>query len=190
MTFDWAQIAYIGSPLLTPWWAAANVIGGLVIIMWIIAPILCQRPSPFALGLYSLIYPRLQERTISFVHAYHFVCSIRRHRQAVRRQQDSYKGLSLRPGGLLQVQQGLPTHHLRPVIWRSIRKSLGFGHTYFMLAWPRYLAAGEEVACRRRRRKQSGVPAPGIRCDSCQVPRKYPQWSFDCRARFQRQYER
>ena len=41
MTFDWAQIAYIGSPLLTPWWAAANVVGGLVIVMWIIAPILC-----------------------------------------------------------------------------------------------------------------------------------------------------
>ena len=77
MTFDWAQIAYIGSPLLTPWWAAANVIGGLVIIMWIIAPILCQRPSPIAMGLCSLIYPRLQERTILFVHAYYFVCSIR-----------------------------------------------------------------------------------------------------------------
>ncbi|MCJ1321673.1 hypothetical protein MMC15_007018 [Xylographa vitiligo] len=40
MTFDWAQIAYIGSPLLTPWWAAANVVGGLAFVMWIIAPIL------------------------------------------------------------------------------------------------------------------------------------------------------
>lgn len=39
MTFDWAQIAYIGSPLLTPFWAAMNVVGGLVIVMWIIAPI-------------------------------------------------------------------------------------------------------------------------------------------------------
>lgn len=42
MTFDWAQIAYIGSPLLTPWWAAANVVGGLVLVMWIVAPILCK----------------------------------------------------------------------------------------------------------------------------------------------------
>ncbi|KAI4256335.1 MAG: hypothetical protein L6R42_006281, partial [Xanthoria sp. 1 TBL-2021] len=40
VTFDWAQIAYIGSPLLTPWWAAANVVAGLVIIMWIVAPIM------------------------------------------------------------------------------------------------------------------------------------------------------
>ena len=40
LTFDWAQIAYIGSPLLTPWWAAANVVGGLVLVMWIIAPIM------------------------------------------------------------------------------------------------------------------------------------------------------
>ena len=39
ITFDWAQIAYIGSPLLTPFWAAMNVVGGLVIVMWIIAPI-------------------------------------------------------------------------------------------------------------------------------------------------------
>ncbi|KAJ9136480.1 OPT-domain-containing protein [Pleurostoma richardsiae] len=39
MTFDWAQIAYIGSPLLTPFWAAMNVVGGLVIVMWVIAPI-------------------------------------------------------------------------------------------------------------------------------------------------------
>lgn len=39
VTFDWAQIAYIGSPLVTPFWAAMNVVGGLVIVMWIIAPI-------------------------------------------------------------------------------------------------------------------------------------------------------
>ncbi|KAK5144715.1 hypothetical protein LTR04_001483, partial [Oleoguttula sp. CCFEE 6159] len=40
VTFDWAQIAYIGSPLLTPFWAALNIVGGLVIVMWIIAPIM------------------------------------------------------------------------------------------------------------------------------------------------------
>jgi hypothetical protein len=31
ITFDWAQIAYIGSPLATPWWAAANVGAGFVV---------------------------------------------------------------------------------------------------------------------------------------------------------------
>ncbi|KAF2745199.1 OPT-domain-containing protein [Sporormia fimetaria CBS 119925] len=40
VTFDWAQIAYIGSPLVTPFWAALNIIGGLVVVMWIIAPIM------------------------------------------------------------------------------------------------------------------------------------------------------
>ncbi|KAI9750617.1 MAG: hypothetical protein M4579_006386 [Chaenotheca gracillima] len=40
MTFDWSQIAYIGSPLLTPFWAAMNVVGGLVIVMWVIAPVM------------------------------------------------------------------------------------------------------------------------------------------------------
>jgi OPT oligopeptide transporter protein len=49
LTFDWAQIAYIGSPLLTPWWAAANVVGGLVIVMWIIAPIMCMEGFPMSL---------------------------------------------------------------------------------------------------------------------------------------------
>lgn len=39
MTFDWAQITYVGNPLLVPFWAALNVIGGLAIVMWIIAPI-------------------------------------------------------------------------------------------------------------------------------------------------------
>jgi OPT family small oligopeptide transporter len=48
VTFDWAQIAYIGSPLLTPWWAAANVVGGLVLVMWIVAPILYYKNVLFS----------------------------------------------------------------------------------------------------------------------------------------------
>lgn len=41
MTFDWAQIAYIGSPLVVPFWAALNIIGGLVVVMWFAAPLMC-----------------------------------------------------------------------------------------------------------------------------------------------------
>lgn len=40
LTFDWAQVTYVGSPLLVPFWAAMNVIGGLVVVMWIVAPVL------------------------------------------------------------------------------------------------------------------------------------------------------
>ncbi|KAG6836671.1 hypothetical protein H0H93_005089 [Arthromyces matolae] len=40
ITFDWAQIAYIGSPLATPWWAEANVAVGFVFFFWILTPIL------------------------------------------------------------------------------------------------------------------------------------------------------
>ena len=54
VTFDWAQIAYIGSPLLTPFWAAMNVVGGLVIVMWIIAPI-----AYYSNWLYSSFMPIL-----------------------------------------------------------------------------------------------------------------------------------
>ncbi|KAF2673510.1 OPT superfamily oligopeptide transporter [Microthyrium microscopicum] len=40
LTFDWSQIAYIGSPLIVPFWAAMNVICGLAAVIWILAPIL------------------------------------------------------------------------------------------------------------------------------------------------------
>ncbi|KIJ67177.1 hypothetical protein HYDPIDRAFT_25652 [Hydnomerulius pinastri MD-312] len=40
LTFDWGQIAYLGSPLASPWWAEANVMGGFVFFFWIVAPIL------------------------------------------------------------------------------------------------------------------------------------------------------
>lgn len=38
VTFDWAQIAYLGSPLATPWWAEANVAGGFVFFFWLVVP--------------------------------------------------------------------------------------------------------------------------------------------------------
>ena len=40
ITFDWSQIAYIGSPLASPWWATANVAVGFVFFFWILTPIL------------------------------------------------------------------------------------------------------------------------------------------------------
>ena len=40
ITFDWAQVTYITSPLATPWWAEANVIAGFIVFFWIVAPII------------------------------------------------------------------------------------------------------------------------------------------------------
>ncbi|KAF2425304.1 OPT-domain-containing protein [Tothia fuscella] len=40
LTFDWSQVAYIGSPLVVPFWAAMNIVGGLVIVMWLFAPVM------------------------------------------------------------------------------------------------------------------------------------------------------
>ncbi|KAF2872129.1 OPT oligopeptide transporter protein-domain-containing protein [Massariosphaeria phaeospora] len=48
VTFDWAQIAYIGSPLVMPFWAALNVVMGLVVVMWIIAPLMYYRNVMFS----------------------------------------------------------------------------------------------------------------------------------------------
>ncbi|KAH8110875.1 OPT oligopeptide transporter [Phellopilus nigrolimitatus] len=40
ITFDWSQIAYIGSPLATPWWAEANITVGFVFFFWFLTPVL------------------------------------------------------------------------------------------------------------------------------------------------------
>ncbi|KAK7687136.1 hypothetical protein QCA50_009639 [Cerrena zonata] len=40
ITFDWSQIAYIGSPLATPWWAEANIAVGFVFFFWFLTPVL------------------------------------------------------------------------------------------------------------------------------------------------------
>lgn len=39
-TFDWSQIAYIGSPLVVPTWAILNVLASLVFWIYIISPAL------------------------------------------------------------------------------------------------------------------------------------------------------
>ena len=151
MTFDWAQIAYIGSPLVTPWWAAANVVGGLVILMWIVAPILCEGALLRIIGWQLLIDLRLQERTLLFVHAYYLVRCIRRYWQAVRRQQNPHKRLPLQSRGLHSIQQGVPAHYLCLGLRYSIRRHLGPHHAYSVLAWPRHMADVQGVAQRRHR---------------------------------------
>ena len=40
VTFDWSQIAWIGSPLMIPWWAEVHVFAGFVLFYWIMVPIL------------------------------------------------------------------------------------------------------------------------------------------------------
>ncbi|VDB96230.1 unnamed protein product [Peniophora sp. CBMAI 1063] len=40
ISLDWTQIAYTGSPLAVPWWAAANVFGSFVVFFWILTPAL------------------------------------------------------------------------------------------------------------------------------------------------------
>ncbi|KIY43237.1 OPT oligopeptide transporter [Fistulina hepatica ATCC 64428] len=40
LTFDWAQIAYLASPLASPFWATANVAGGFIFFFWILTPAL------------------------------------------------------------------------------------------------------------------------------------------------------
>lgn len=39
-TFDWSQIAYIGSPLVVPTWAILNIAASLILWIYIITPAL------------------------------------------------------------------------------------------------------------------------------------------------------
>lgn len=48
ITFDWGQIAYIGSPLATPWWAEANIAAGFVFFFWFLTPIMYYTNTWFA----------------------------------------------------------------------------------------------------------------------------------------------
>ncbi|SCZ95997.1 BZ3500_MvSof-1268-A1-R1_Chr8-1g09935 [Microbotryum saponariae] len=40
LTLDWAQVSYIGSPLVIPWWAIVNIFTAFVVAFWVLAPIL------------------------------------------------------------------------------------------------------------------------------------------------------
>ncbi|KAJ7872143.1 small oligopeptide transporter [Mycena olivaceomarginata] len=44
ITFDWSQIAFAGSPLVTPWWAQVNIFGGILkgflVFFWFLVPVL------------------------------------------------------------------------------------------------------------------------------------------------------
>ncbi|RXW18921.1 hypothetical protein EST38_g6931 [Candolleomyces aberdarensis] len=40
LTFDWNMIAFIGSPLVTPWWSEMNTAAAFILMFWIVAPIL------------------------------------------------------------------------------------------------------------------------------------------------------
>ncbi|OCH88594.1 OPT oligopeptide transporter [Obba rivulosa] len=39
LTFDWSMISWIGSPLVTPWWAEANILAGFLFFFWFVTPI-------------------------------------------------------------------------------------------------------------------------------------------------------
>ena len=50
ITFDWCQIAYIGSPLMVPWWAQVHVFAGFVVLYWLVLPILYYTNVRFPLS--------------------------------------------------------------------------------------------------------------------------------------------
>ncbi|ETW87600.1 oligopeptide transporter [Heterobasidion irregulare TC 32-1] len=48
LTFDWAMISYVGSPLVVPWWAQLNSFVSFVFWIWLVIPILWAKNVFFA----------------------------------------------------------------------------------------------------------------------------------------------
>ncbi|KAI0963130.1 hypothetical protein AcW1_000298 [Taiwanofungus camphoratus] len=48
LTFDWSMISWIGSPLVSPWWAEANIFAGFVFFIWIVTPIVYFKNAFFS----------------------------------------------------------------------------------------------------------------------------------------------
>jgi len=40
LTFDWLEVTYLTSPLVTPYWAQVNIMSGFIGFVWLIAPVL------------------------------------------------------------------------------------------------------------------------------------------------------
>ena len=40
LSFDWSEISFISSPMVTPWWAECNMMVMFVLCIWLVAPIL------------------------------------------------------------------------------------------------------------------------------------------------------
>ncbi|KAF5392874.1 hypothetical protein D9757_000863 [Collybiopsis confluens] len=82
ITFDWAQIAYTGSPLASPWWSQANVAFAFVFFYWIVTPILYAVYKHLELRLLTVSSPpssrRLSPIPIFFCSFLAFAISSRR----------------------------------------------------------------------------------------------------------------
>ncbi|PHH74013.1 hypothetical protein CDD80_3416 [Ophiocordyceps camponoti-rufipedis] len=129
ITFDWAQITYVGSPLLVPFWAAMNVIGGLVIVMWITAPLLY-----YTNVLYTSYMPMLSSAVFDNTGAVYNVTKILTPDFLFDREAYSHYSRVFLPvtyalsyGVQFAGLAALLTHTLcwhGPDIWRTIRRSL------------------------------------------------------------------
>jgi len=100
LTFDWSQINWIGSPLVSPWWAEVNVGAGFVLGFWIIVPCLY----------YTNVSPKLLS-SLSFLAS---KCA------RMRLVSTAFRPFSLRLSGL---ELPIPPHPLQYRL-RSIRPTL------------------------------------------------------------------
>ncbi|KAK0535635.1 hypothetical protein OC835_002310 [Tilletia horrida] len=65
LTFDWAQISYVGSPLVTPWFTEAQTLLSLILFFWVLTPILYYSNAKYATYLPLVsnhVYDRFGER--------------------------------------------------------------------------------------------------------------------------------
>ena len=84
LTFDWAQITFIGSPLATPWWAEANIAGSIVFFFCEFELVLACLTCSLTILRDPNAYPLLHEYVEFSVHAYLLDWVVRQQRQPIQ----------------------------------------------------------------------------------------------------------
>jgi OPT family oligopeptide transporter len=122
VTFDWGQIAYFGSPLVQPWWAAANTFVAFVLMYWILTPIFyCERALPLLLARARADAARRQEHLVLAVHADLSRGDFRPLRAVVRRHADHGRLRPLQPDGVRELLAHLHADVLRALVRHVLR---------------------------------------------------------------------
>ena len=118
LTFDWNQIAYIGSPLIVPWWAEVHIMIGFVLMYWLVVPILYYSNVSTSLDPGSFPIPRTNVRDLLGLALRAFPrngpIALRPVRQPIQRNpRPQRRRQLLQPNSLRRVLAPLPHRKLR-----------------------------------------------------------------------------
>ena len=119
ITFDWSQVAFIGSPLATPWWAGANIAFAVVFFY-------CKLgQSTFDSIFVNLMAPSFRDYLPCLALLQHLVRQIpsdgiqrcvRQHRPALQRDSDLVRRNQVRPSKVRIILSTVPANNVRHLV--------------------------------------------------------------------------